>query len=120
MAEVLFRRVLSNLLTNAFRFTPPGGAVSLAVSSTADRLLLEVADTGIGISDEEQNMIFEEFYRGGNIEGRRGLGLGLSIVNEAVQLMNGSITVTSAAGVGSRFKVELPISNDTDPAELRA
>ncbi len=109
LPEQLFRRVLTNLLTNAFRYTPPGGSVSLAMARSGEQLLIDVADTGIGIPDEEQNMIFEAFYRCGNIDSRHGLGLGLSIVNDALYKMNGSITFTSQVGVGTTFSLILPV-----------
>jgi signal transduction histidine kinase len=110
--EDLFRRLLSNLLTNAFRFTPPGGTVSLSVNRLANRLKIEVADTGIGIPGEEQKRVFEAFYRSSNVDTRSGLGLGLSIVSEVLQQMNGSITMISMVGEGTTFRVELPLNND--------
>lgn len=104
-----FRRMLENLLTNAFRFTPPGGTVSLVVTRQDDHLQIEISDTGIGIPEVDQQRIFEAFYRGTNIEARNGLGLGLSIVHEALQQLNGSITLTSKAGKGTTFRVDLPL-----------
>jgi PAS domain S-box-containing protein len=109
--EVLFRRMLENLLTNAYRFTPPGGSVSLRVKRQDDRLLIEVADTGIGIPEEDQERIYDAFYRSSNVDARRGLGLGLSIVKDALQTLNGSISLESSAGDGTTFLVELPVIN---------
>jgi PAS domain S-box-containing protein len=109
--EVLFRRLLENLLTNAYRFTPPGGSVSLRVNRQGDRLLIEVADTGIGIPEEDQERIYDAFYRSSNVDARRGLGLGLSIVKDALQTLNGSISLISSAGQGTTFRVELPVIN---------
>jgi PAS domain S-box-containing protein len=108
--EILFRRILENLLTNAFRFTPAGGSVSLTVDRQGDRLQIEVADSGIGIPEVDQERIFEAFYRSSNVDARKGLGLGLSIVSEALKELNGSITLTSRVGVGSTFRVELPVN----------
>ena len=108
--ETLFRRLLENLLTNAFRFTPAGGRVSLNVSRQSDRLNIEVSDTGIGIPEEDQKKIFEAFYRSSNIDARRGLGLGLSIVSDALRALSGSITLSSSVGEGTTFRVELPVS----------
>jgi two-component system phosphate regulon sensor histidine kinase PhoR len=101
--------MLENLLTNAFRFTPSGGTISLDVTRQSNHLLIEISDTGIGIPEVDQQRIFEAFYRGTNIEARNGLGLGLSIVHEALQQLNGSITLTSKAGKGTTFRVDLPI-----------
>ena len=107
--EILFRRVLENLLANAFRYTPPGGSVSLHVKRDNNRLLIDVIDTGIGIPEEDQAFIFDAFYRSRNVEGRRGLGLGLSIVQEALLQMGGSIAVSSSIGEGTDIRVEIPV-----------
>ena len=112
MSEVLLRRLLENLLTNAFRFTPAGGLVSLSVSRHPGRLLITVADNGIGIPECDQERIFEAFYRSSNVDARRGLGLGLSIVRDALHELKGSIAVNSTVGSGSTFFVELPIDNN--------
>ncbi|MCM0082930.1 PAS domain S-box protein [Geomonas sp. Red32] len=107
--EVLFRRIVQNLLTNAFRYTPAGGKVELKLSREGDRLLLEVADDGIGIPEEEQPHIFEAFYRSSNVETRRGLGLGLSIVRDALDTLGGEIRVASSPGEGTVMLVEIPL-----------
>jgi len=111
--EALFRRLLGNLLTNAYCFTPAGGSVSLSVKREGDRLLIEVADTGIGISEEDQARVFEAFYRSSNVDARRGLGLGLSIVNDSLLVLNGSISLKSKVGEGTTFNVELPIVSNS-------
>jgi signal transduction histidine kinase len=107
--ETLFRRILENLLTNAFRYTPSGGDVSLHAFREKNRFCLEIVDSGIGIPEEEQKLIFDAFYRGANVEGQRGLGLGLSIVNEALSDMGGAITVKSRVGEGTTMRVEIPL-----------
>ena len=109
LIEILFQRVIANLLTNALRFTPPGGTIAFSVALQEHRLVIEVADSGIGIPEDEQPKVFEAFYRSSNVDARSGLGLGLSIVSEAVNLMNGTITLTSTVGVGTTFRVELPV-----------
>jgi PAS domain S-box-containing protein len=110
--EVQFRRVLENLLTNAFRYTPKDGTVSLGVRREENRLCLEISDTGIGIPEEDQALIFDAFYRSRNIEGRRGLGLGLSIVHEELLQMGGTIKVTSKIGDGTTMLVEIPVKDN--------
>jgi signal transduction histidine kinase len=107
--DILFRRILQNLLTNAFRYTPTNGTVSLHVYREKDMLLLEITDTGIGIPEEDQALIFDPFYRSRNVEGRRGLGLGLSIVREALSQMGGTITMTSTTGKGTAMLVKIPV-----------
>jgi PAS domain S-box-containing protein len=110
MDEALFRRLLENLLTNAFRFTPGDGCVSLIVKRQEELLLIEVTDTGIGIPEDEQKKVFEAFYRSSNVDARNGLGLGLSIVTEALQKLGGTITLTSSPGAGSTFLMALPLA----------
>jgi signal transduction histidine kinase len=107
--ETAFRRVLENLLTNAFRYTPLDGIVSLIVQRENSRLCLEISDSGIGIPEDDLALIFDAFYRSRNVEGRRGLGLGLSIVHESLSQMGGIITVNSRVGEGTTMRVEIPI-----------
>lgn len=107
--EALFRRIVENLLTNAFRYTPIGGTVSLQVIRENNQLRVIVTDSGIGIPEEEQKQIFEAFYRCRNVEARRGLGLGLSIVQDALSRMGGIITVDSTVGEGTTMRMEIPI-----------
>lgn len=111
MNEILLRRILENLLSNAFRYTPAQGTVSLRVFRENNRLVLEVADSGIGIPEEDQALIFEAFFRCRNVEGRRGLGLGLSLVHDAVQRMGGTIALASRLGRGTTVLVEIPIGD---------
>jgi PAS domain S-box-containing protein len=113
--EASFRRILQNLLSNAFRYTLSNGTVSLHVSRENNMLMVEITDTGIGIPKEEQAQIFEAFYRSRNVEGRRGLGLGLSIVREALSQMGGTITVTSRMGNGTTMWVKIPV----DPVSIK-
>lgn len=103
-------QVLANLLSNAIRYTPEG-SVSLTVSSKEGSVLLEVKDTGIGISREDLPRIFERFYRVDKARSREtgGTGLGLSIVRHIVNAHGGDIQVASTLGVGSTFTVHLPI-----------
>jgi PAS domain S-box-containing protein len=109
--ENLFRHALENLLTNAFRYTPSDGTVSLLVLRKNDRLVIEISDTGIGIPEEDLKQIFNAFYRGANIEGRRGLGLGLSIVSDVLSHMSGVITVISKPHEGTTMHVEIPVDD---------
>jgi len=117
--KTLFRQVLENLLTNAFRYTPPSGSVSLQISLDTNHLLLVVTDTGIGIPEQEQEQIFDAFYRGSNVDARRGLGLGLSIVRESVQLMGGTLQLSSKPGEGTTMRVTLPVTASGTSEEQR-
>jgi len=112
--RLLFRRIVENLLTNAFRYTSPGGVVSLNVTREGDKLRVVVTDSGIGIPEECRKRVFEAFYRGSNVEDRRGLGLGLSIVHDALSHMGGSIYIDSAVGRGTTIRVEIPVVDQSD------
>jgi len=111
------QQVLSNLLSNAIKFTPEGGRIVISARRNEhDELQLRVADTGVGIAEEDQVTIFEKFRQGkaglsgGDTMTREysGTGLGLSIVKELCKLLGGSISVESQLGNGSTFSVRLP------------
>lgn len=108
---VKLQQILQNLLSNAIKFTPRGGTITLAGKVDGDRLCLEVIDTGVGIAEDEQDLVFEKFRQGGNPLTREhaGTGLGLSIVRELCHLMGGDIDLRSELGKGSRFTVKLPL-----------
>ena len=102
-------QVVTNLVGNAVKFSPRGGAVRVGLAATADSASIEVTDTGIGIDSSELPHIFERFYRGSRSDARSsGSGLGLSIVKSIVDLHHGRISVASRVGAGSRFEVLLP------------
>jgi PAS domain S-box-containing protein len=105
------RRVLTNLLENAVKYSPEGGSVVLRVDAADGRLRVHVADEGLGIARAEQERIFEKFYRADPqlARGVGGTGLGLYICRELVQRMGGEIEVDSEPGRGSTFTVELPV-----------
>jgi signal transduction histidine kinase len=109
--SVLLRQVLIGLLTNAFKNTPPPGAVTLRARRGAaadEEILIEVSDTGTGIAPSEVDRVFERFYRGSGALEQEGFGLGLSIAKRMVDVMGGEIGVTSEVGAGSTFWVRLP------------
>ena len=110
-------QILNNLLSNAIKFTPDGGRINITVlRDEQGDLRLTVADTGVGISESEQQLVFEKFRQGttvmpgGNAMTREysGTGLGLSIVRELCRLLGGDITLKSELGMGSEFTVHLP------------
>jgi signal transduction histidine kinase len=108
---VLLRQVLIGLLTNAFKNTPPPGAVTLRARRAEEGLvLIEVDDTGTGIAAEEVGRVFERFYRGSGSLEQEGFGLGLSIAKRMVDVMGGEIGVESEVGVGTTFWVRLPVA----------
>jgi len=106
------QQVLLNLLTNAVKFTPPGGQILVRLSRNEDRVLIEVSDTGKGINPDLLPHIFERFRQGDTSSTRQhgGLGLGLTIAQQLVMMHGGEITAHSEGeGRGSRFTVSLPI-----------
>jgi PAS domain S-box-containing protein len=105
----LIRLIVNNLLSNAFKYAAAGTTVHLDVAAAEGWLTLTVRDQGIGITLEDQSRIFDPFYRGSNFDERPGLGLGLSIVQDAVALHGGEIALDSSPGVGTAFIVRLPI-----------
>jgi signal transduction histidine kinase len=111
---VLLRQVMIGLLTNACTHTPPPGAVTLRASRGEEKTVtIEVEDTGRGIPAEEQDRVFERFYRGsGTMEGE-GFGLGLSIAKRMVDVMGGEIGLRSEQGSGSTFWVRLRAAKPT-------
>jgi signal transduction histidine kinase len=104
-------QVLLNLLSNAIKFTPPEGRVTIAMERAGGDLLLTVADTGIGVSGEDQERIFEAFEQvsGANRDGG-GTGLGLALSRQLVELHGGRLWLESVVGRGSNFHVSLPLS----------
>jgi signal transduction histidine kinase len=103
-------QIVSNLLSNAIRHTPPGGLVAATAAFADGTVSIEVRDTGDGIAPEDLPHVFERFYRGRGEDARagQGLGLGLNLVKELAEAMGGSAEVSSAPGEGSCFSVELP------------
>jgi signal transduction histidine kinase len=106
--ENLLRRVLANLLINAFQYTPPGKTVSLEVSREGNWLKLVVRDQGIGIEKPDLARVFDSFTRGSNVGQRRGMGLGLSIVKDALLKLEGTISIDSTVGTGTKVEVSIP------------
>lgn len=102
------RQVVLNLLTNAAKFTPAHGRVDVTVEPNDDRVVLSVADSGVGIATEDLPRVFDRFWRGRNAAGLSGSGVGLSVVAGLVRAHGGSITVDSEPGNGTTVTVSLP------------
>lgn len=103
----LLSLVWSNLFSNAFKFTSPGGKLTLSLSTTEHHALVKVSDTGCGMSPEVGSHIFEKFYQGDTSRATQGNGLGLALVKRVVDIMQGEISVESALGVGTTFTVKI-------------
>jgi two-component system phosphate regulon sensor histidine kinase PhoR len=106
------RGILDNLVDNAIKYTPQGGQVTLRWNCDGEVAHIQVQDTGIGISEEDQRHVFERFYRVDKARSRElgGTGLGLSIVKHLVQSFDGRVEVKSYPGQGSTFTIELPLA----------
>ena len=104
------QQVLSNLLTNAIKFTPTGGEISVRVSRDGDHLLTQVQDNGHGIPEAQQRWVFEAFYGASDTaRGPTGSGLGLAIARDLTELHGGTIWLESQEGTGSTFSFTLPL-----------
>jgi two-component system, OmpR family, sensor histidine kinase BaeS len=103
-------QAIGNLCSNAVKFTPKGGKVTISAGVEQDHLWIEVSDTGPGISLHDQEMIFQPFYRG-NQKRRilQGMGLGLTIARDIINAHGGQIQVESEPGSGAKFKIQLPL-----------
>jgi signal transduction histidine kinase len=114
------RVVLDNLISNAVKFTPTGGRVWVTLCERGDEVELSVADSGVGIPPEELERVFERFYQIESHLTRRhgGMGLGLSIVKELVELHGGRVWAENDPDRGSRFVVVLPVSAPPSTAVL--
>lgn len=112
--EPRIRQVLSNLIANALQHTPTSADVTVRVGTSDDDAVLEVADKGPGMSQEDASRVFERFYRTDSSRARAsgGTGLGLSIVDSLVKAHGGAVTVTTAPGEGCCFRVTLPRVSD--------
>ncbi len=107
-SEEILAHVWKNLLSNAIKFTPEGGTVQVTLAATDTNVTVTVSDTGMGMSEEVKNHIFEKFYQGDPSRHHKGYGIGLTMVDRAVKLLNGRIAVESEEGRGSSFTVTLP------------
>jgi PAS domain S-box-containing protein len=105
----LLGHVVTNLLGNAIKYSPNGGQIKVGLRRQGDQVLLTVSDEGIGMSAEDQAQLFEPYFRAKNVGKIRGTGLGLKITADCVALHGGTIAVESALGVGTTFRVVIPI-----------
>ena len=126
-------QILINLLTNALKFTPEGGRITVTCATEGARVRVSVTDTGIGIPEDQVDAVFEPFVQLGRslTTGHEGTGLGLAISRDLARAMGGDLTVSSVLGEGSTFTLYLPVatgdepvkappSAEPEPAELRA
>ena len=109
-------KVMSNLVSNALKFTPNGGTISVNLYQRSDRLHIDVSDTGHGISSDKLAHIFEPFYTTGDTGEAKGTGIGLALTQEIISHLDGTITAESQVGKGTTFHIVMPIQNrSADP-----
>jgi signal transduction histidine kinase len=105
-------QVLGNLITNALRYTPAGGAIRLSAKRNGDEVCIQVSDNGTGISTEDLPFVFGRSFRGDKARQQENgdTGLGLAIAKSLVEAQGGRISVTSHFGLGSTFRINLPVN----------
>ena len=115
--EHRIRQVVDNLVSNAIKYSPAGGTVTVALQSAADTVELTVEDTGIGIPADEVGLVFDRFFRGSQALASHipGTGLGLDIVSSIVAAHGGQVSLDSEVGRGTTFRVVLP-PDDSEPS----
>lgn len=106
--EELLKQVWLNLIENAVKFTPAGGAITARLSASGQKVRVLIADTGEGMSEETRSRMFEKFYQGEAARNQEGSGLGLTLVKRILDLSGGGIEVNSAPGKGTAITVTLP------------
>jgi signal transduction histidine kinase len=106
--ELQLKRAVTNLLENALKFTPAGGSISLHLEQRAQKLIITISDSGIGIPPDDLPLLFERFHRARNASNFPGSGLGLSIVKAIVSNHEGNVEIHSQLGLGSRVAITLP------------
>lgn len=109
--EVLIARLITNIITNAIKYNKPFGSINIELYESNGYVVLNVSDTGIGISEEDINNIWKRFYRVDSSRSGEGTGLGLSMVKWIVDIHDGDISVKSTINVGSEFIVRIPLKN---------
>ncbi|MBP5649180.1 MAG: HAMP domain-containing histidine kinase [Clostridia bacterium] len=115
-SQDLTQQLWINLIGNAVKFTNEGGAISISIDKTSEFIEVKIADTGIGMSAETKQRIFDKFFQGDKSHTTYGNGLGLSICKKIIEITGGSIEVESELGQGSTFIVKLPITAEEKPS----
>ncbi len=107
--ERLLGHILTNLLSNAVKYSEPGARVRFAIKRDSTEAHCVISDEGIGIPEDDQQMLFTAFHRGANVGSRAGTGLGLLLVRRCVELHHGKVRIESKVGLGTTVTVRLPV-----------
>ena len=115
-------QVITNLVSNATKYSPANTEIKISVSVESSLCVIELTDQGIGISREDQKKLFTPFFRAENAQTREvyGTGLGLVICKQIIELHGGKMTLRSAQGSGTTFRVEIPIAENDDQSAIAA
>ena len=105
--EDLLEIVWSNLISNAIKFSNPGGKLQISLKQEWNSIIVTITDTGCGMDETTGKHIFDKFYQGDTSHSREGNGLGLAMVKRVVDIINGDISVESRLGIGSTFTVRI-------------
>ena len=105
----ILHHILTNLLSNAIKYSPNGSKIELELSGEKEQVIIKIKDKGIGISEVDQQRLFDPFFRGSNVDSIPGNGLGLSIVKNLVEIHGGNIEIESKVGTGTSFSLTLPV-----------
>lgn len=108
---VQLEKVIYNLLSNAFKYTPLGGTVSLSVQEYENSVMILISDTGVGISEKSLDKVFDRFYQVDSQDNQKGTGIGLALAKSIIEAHKGKISVRSRKGEGTTFVVELPLGD---------
>ena len=108
---VQLEKVIYNLLSNAFKYTPSGETVSLSVQEYENSVVIQVSDTGVGIAEKSLDKIFDRFYQVNNLNNSKGTGIGLALAKSIIESHKGKVSVQSMEGKGTTFLVELPLGD---------
>jgi signal transduction histidine kinase len=105
------RQVVDNLISNAIKYTPAGGTVTVSLAHDDDDAVFTVSDSGFGITDDEKPLVFDRFFRGriAQEQAVQGVGIGLTIVKEAAEAHGGTVAIDSTVGTGTTVTVRLPL-----------
>ena len=107
-------KIVGNLISNAIKFTPADGVVTISTETRSNRFILTVQDNGCGISAQDLPYIFDAFYQCNSSSRTAGSGIGLSLVKQLVEAMNGAVSVESQENSGTSFTVDLPLSQSVN------
>ena len=118
--ERRLKQALFNIMSNAVKFTPENGTITVSAARDGDQIAITFTDTGIGISEEDRPRVFLRFERGSNTEARRsGAGLGLSLVKSFIELHGGEVSLDSQPGIGTKVTCVLPAGQAEEVEDLR-